>query len=482
MALKELDTLIQHPFESELVLADAGLMRPKQELKPDPPAAFSPRQLELTNQVFDLNTATKKLLLSHIHPLKDNEKKEKTMELLNQLYELIRIGGTLGIKYEFSQTRDPKTPDAVLVKEKDGNLYANCNELSLLFVAAAKYLNADMSAVGLINLKFNIELGLLQPEQTRHTLALEKDDKKYIVDFTFKEIGIHEVSSFDSLDISNVYRNKETPSGKIIDVLALQTAETLPEMAALQFKQQASVYYHQNMAGKMEKVIDALEKALILNPSDSRLREIGAQNCCWIAEQAYPFRDPSQKGSWDPQKAEKYIRKALTFESDNFIAHSYLASLYFDTKKYALAIPEYEAALKSDPSSLQTQHDLLRSLVNLKRFKEAETLFTMFKSKNINDPEQRSVGFDIYAGLNDFHKLLGFAEEVLSIKGDDGEAHRNRVSALFELSRQANNPDVSAEYLARAKAAAKEALDSLPTSNQDYQSIRAWLSQFPESK
>ena len=70
-----------------------------------------------------------------------NGRKPTQTQREGHLFQLIRKDGGLGIKYEWSKDRMPKTPDQVL-RDRRGD----CDEMSLLFVATARKLGLDLSA------------------------------------------------------------------------------------------------------------------------------------------------------------------------------------------------------------------------------------------------------------------------------------------------------------------------------------------------
>ncbi len=110
-------------------------------------------QQENVLQHFEMSSENFKQIEEQMSALSANATKKQK---LDKLFEIIKIGGELGIRYEPSTKRGKsKMPNEVLIPNKEGNLTGDCNELVLLFVASAKQLEIDISdmAVALMRLE-----------------------------------------------------------------------------------------------------------------------------------------------------------------------------------------------------------------------------------------------------------------------------------------------------------------------------------------
>ncbi|MBI2079197.1 hypothetical protein HYT84_00405 [Candidatus Micrarchaeota archaeon] len=126
-----------------------------------------PPELELSSALF------KKLIL----PIISNLPKNATQEMKEEaLFNLLKIGGSLKIKYEISENGDFRTPNLVLQKKT-----ADCDELALTFVAAARKLGWDTSRYKLISLQFFLNPGI--EEKASHMILFRETDKT-VFDFT----------------------------------------------------------------------------------------------------------------------------------------------------------------------------------------------------------------------------------------------------------------------------------------------------------
>src|SRR3989338_8532626 len=105
------------------------------------PKAVLPKELELSDVQFK-GIQTKMQRFEADFRNKNNNKPPTQMQREEHLFQLIRKDGGLGIKYEWSKDRMPKTPDQVL-RDRRGD----CDEMSLLFVAAVKrFVEAERQA------------------------------------------------------------------------------------------------------------------------------------------------------------------------------------------------------------------------------------------------------------------------------------------------------------------------------------------------
>ncbi len=334
----------QTPAQSPMFLGPKHGQETQQE-------QFASEQKKIIGQIFAISPKHfQEAILSKIEPLKPNATSEERMEKIKELFNLIKKGGVLGIEYQFSEGRPPKTPNEVLTPEKDGKMRADCDELSLFFIAAARKLNIDLSDVSIAVVKFEAQNPvLLNKKEPLHAAILTIGNEKALLDPVF---GIMEkMNSFGSEDLLKAYNGKFLPGNfMIVGVLDVKIASDLADMASIHFHEKAKYYASQFQT---EKAISTLEIATAISPNSINLKEELLGLYLNIADEAV--------SSGKISMAEANSKKALLLGSkisspgsaviDNlYHAHDVLGSAYMKQKKYSAAISEFDEMIRIKPA------------------------------------------------------------------------------------------------------------------------------------
>jgi len=440
-----------------VLIADASTRAPKEAPRPVLPQQLVDGTLRIETGLFD------NYVLSHIKPLKDDAKPEERIAAIKELFELFKVGGILAVEYQFSAERMPKSPNDVLTPDKEGRLRADCDELSLLFIAAAGKLNIKLTGISLMELTFQIEKPEGKVEQALHTAVLTIDGGKYLVDFTFRTI--EPLDSVDIQALSKVYEGRRAAGGQITKVLGMGQIDTLPGMVALHYKELGAYY---QTKGNMPAAIEAFGQQLILDPNNQQLRVGLAQVCFSMGSKEF------EKGNLGV--AEKYFKKGLELD-DNAQAHFLLGRAYFEANKYAEAANEFKRTFELEPDNMKTMHNFVLSLMKAGKYPEAETEYArLIQAKS--DKREFYVGIDLYTDMKRYDKVVDICNEILKIDPKDATAHIHRVEAQFKLAMNTHHHGDNAkarDYFKKAEGFCLEALMELDYKSKEYSDINANL-------
>lgn len=141
-----------------------------------------------------------------------------------------------------------------------------------------------------------------------------------------------------------------------------------------------------------------------------------------------------QRGKY--KKAERFLKKALSINSNFADARSNLGHIYYLRKDYKRAMYLFKTALDIKPSLLNAGYNIARTLIILRRFKDArnQIIQSIFFPKNRRFPP--------------FHYLLGYIEferknykgsikhwiDCVKLDPNYTSAHLSLCKALYQIS------------------------------------------------
>jgi superkiller protein 3 len=173
---------------------------------------------------------------------------------------------------------------------------------------------------------------------------------------------------------------------RLSDNIVLKAVSAYNRIFELKNEDQADIYLAMardfERDGKLEDVLEALHKAVILRPEDGRIRmQIGILRLKAKA----------------PAAAVQAFQQAKDFGYTSFRLHVSMAEAFVMLNEHERAVTEYQHALAIDSDSADALHKLGIALDRLGRFQEAAAAF------------QRAVEVAPHEVL--FHQSLGFALE-----------------------------------------------------------------------
>lgn len=275
---------------------------------------------QVLNTFFRLDTARLNLILQHMKPLPANATPAQRQQALQQLFNLVRIGGTLGMQYSVGTNRQLRTPDESLRTRG-----ADCDELAMLFVAAARALNIPLTNVSMGSMQLNGSGGQTMGHAV---LYVRLGAQNFVFDFT--RSSPISVRDFSAATIQGVYNGTTVSYGPnttgfaVTSTTGLQTYSTVADMAATQLLHQADYYNRQARAATTDaarlQAYDTarrfVEQAVSLNSRHAFVvSTIGQQSLTIfdgyhrMGEQAYQ----AARRAGGSRSASAHYRRAMTY-------------------------------------------------------------------------------------------------------------------------------------------------------------------------
>jgi hypothetical protein len=177
--------------------------------------------------------------------LPNNATPRQRAQALTQLYNLVRVGGTLGMRYQIGTGRQARGPDEALRTRR-----ADCDELAMLFIAAARHLNISTNGISLATMDFHTSQPGNNPPVGHAVLLVRNGNNRQIFDFTSNAPVT--VANFNQATIENHYRGNRIGYGPgrasypIRSMANLRAYTNVSDMAAMQLLYQAD--YHNTQA------------------------------------------------------------------------------------------------------------------------------------------------------------------------------------------------------------------------------------------
>ena len=186
-----------------------------------PQAGAQPFQV-ITDNFFRLDPARLSVVTGGMARLPANASPQDNERAALQLYQRLVADRPGGIAYEFSGNRMPKTPGEVI----RAPMRADCDELAMLFIAAARALNINMTgmSLGTFNIHTN-QAGVSAQEPHAALFVSGLNGRNYIMDFTFPN-GPWQVPNFNPATVSSQYRGLTVSNGVHIGHSIISTTAT----------------------------------------------------------------------------------------------------------------------------------------------------------------------------------------------------------------------------------------------------------------
>ena len=152
----------------------------------------------------------------------------------------------------------------------------------------------------------------------------------------------------------------------------------VPEVAS-QLDQQTASYnegWNALKAGELDKAGDAFTRVLAIAPTDSMARAL--LGYVRLKQERY---DDALNELQNPQLAD-----ATLDAKTRAVVQNNIGTAYWNTKRYALALPAYENAVKLDANYADARYNMALALLSQKRAKEALPHFQKLAKANPRDP------------------------------------------------------------------------------------------------
>ena len=166
------------------------------------------------------------------------------------------------------------------------------------------------------------------------------------------------------------------PAAPAAEVAAAPAAA--PEVAS-QLDQQTASYnegWNALKAGELDKAGDAFTRVLAIAPTDAMARAL--LGYVRLKQERY---DDALTELQNPQLAE-----ATLDARTRAVVQNNIGTAYWNTKRYALALPAYENAVKLDANYADARYNMALALLSQKRAKEALPHFQQLAKANPRDP------------------------------------------------------------------------------------------------
>lgn len=249
----------------------------------------------IADAFFRLDPARLGIVTGGMRPLPPNSSQQEMERAALRLYGRLVADRPGGIAYEFSGNRMPKTPAEVI----RAPMRADCDELAMLFIAAARALNIDTAgmSLGVLNLHTN-RPGSLHRERHAALFVSGLNGRNYLMDFTF-ENGPWPVGDFSPSAISARYRGLRVSLGPraghtIISATPTLEVSTQRDIAAYALIDRAvsmgnALGNGTASATDLRRIMEALNRASGAAASD-QLRLKIAELYAIVGERAYSDR------------------------------------------------------------------------------------------------------------------------------------------------------------------------------------------------
>jgi len=279
-----------------------------------------------------------------IHPITSIDlpetRQKKTTDILHAAYETVRIGGTLGTTYELSTKHLPNPPENFFNGKP---LKADCDEMVLAIVAAAKAYGVDMKDISVLDFDITVKFSGGVTQMTMgHAVAITMNESTILFDPAFGFNGIH-IKDKKPETLDEIYRGQKVLDGSYV-VVGVDRAKEPVELAG--DKEIASLHYHDlgayyQIKGNSLKAAEAFETAYLLGKAeeDKKLMIEGFDS----------LYDQSTKDK-SFQKAERYLRKMLQYSPSAQYLTDLGQNLSFQGR-YVEAIAEFDRSISLNPKS-----------------------------------------------------------------------------------------------------------------------------------
>ncbi len=391
------------------------------------PLVSSPRtgkaqQQRIMSQTLRISPALLGRITKHIKPLGPSATPDQQRKALRKLFDIIKIGGTLGITYQYAGKREPRTPEEAIKTGK-----ADCDELAMLFVAAARHLNIPLTNVSMGSMQFK---GAGGQTMGHAVLYVKTGAQNFVFDFT--RSSPISVRDFNQATIQRAYNGTtvsygpNAPGFKVTSTTSLRTYPTVADMAATQLLHRADYHNGQAKAAKTDAArLNAYDAA---RGSVEQAASLGSRHAfivSTIGQQALTVFDGYHSMG---ESAYKAARRAG--RSRSAADHYKRAMTYFDR-----AIRFYGSVPSLSRARATALHDIheYRGLIH-------------------------QAGRRYQAALAEYTKMV-----KLKPKGWSG--HRKKMNMELTLARAAlrrRDRTAARRYILAAEKTGREALSSIP--------------------
>jgi hypothetical protein len=318
----------------------------------------------------------KKYILKHIKPLPSNATPTMRQAKLKELFNLIRIGGKLGIQYQYSGKRKPKTPDEVLKPGK--GMKADCDELAMLYVAAARQLNIGTKGISMGGFQFSTSKAGTS-KTIGHAALFVSGAKKHIFDFTKGKIM--PVTDFSNSTISKTYHGTRISYGRgqaghpITGLSSMNTFGNVSDMAAAQLLLRADHYAKQAAKTSLENARILLANVAGLRSTNTFVKKGIVNVGLSVLDRYHGLGNKAYKGK-RYSSAESFYKKALGVQKTvpalkkqrakaEHDMNESLGLLYQKTGKSALALAQFSTLIKLRPKGWSGYRKKMNLEINL---------------------------------------------------------------------------------------------------------------------
>ncbi len=232
------------------------------------------QQQRIISQTLRISPALLMRITKHIRPLGPSATPDQQEKALRKLFDIIKIGGTLGITYQHSGGRKPRSPDEVIRAGK-----ADCDELATLFVAAARHLNIKVTGIRLGAMEFSTSRPGTGTPEKHVALFVQGAKSKFIFDFTYGRT--FQVADFKHATVQKAYAGFRISNGAhagfvIRSISSMKVMGTVADIAAFHLLSMAQ--YNESMIAGTKS---ARRRAALMNATKSLLESaarLGSKN------------------------------------------------------------------------------------------------------------------------------------------------------------------------------------------------------------
>ena len=192
-------------------------------------------------------------------------------------------------------------------------------------------------------------------------------------------------------------------------------------------------FFHQHRRTSIEFARQMFTRAIEIDP-EYALAHAGIADCCSILYMYFDARESNLK------QADTASKKALQLDPDLAEAHSARGLAFSLSKRYDLAIEEFETAMALDPKLYEAPYFYGRACLAQGRWSEAAPLFERAAELRPEDYQAASFLASAYAGQGRIHeaskashKAIGVIERWLDLNPDDARALNLGATILSNL-------------------------------------------------
>lgn len=397
----------------------------------------------------------------------ENASKEQEFVALVGLYGLLKTAqynGGLGIEYQISEARLPKTPEQVLTPEKDGKLRADCDEIALLFFVSAKRLGID--GVRLLSITVDTKGTLSEEENAKHIAVIVQDanGKFIIMDFTLGFMS-KPLDKIGMKVIRETFLGKQMgPTDEIImSVNAAKIIEGEAAVGAVHYELRGNKYYNK---GDYTAAYEEYKKADTVCPTKRRKR-LMLETSLKAGEKFYKEKAYAE--------AEVCFRKALDTGLETMPVQFKLVRALAMQKKGDEALSLCNELIASDQSNELFYKHKTWVAEKLGRVDVEINVLEQWIKINPNSDEAYKRLSAIYKQEKAYDKLRVLCESWVAKKSNDPEAYERLGYAYGEIGlamREAGKIIEARVYLAKAIKAYEKAFERCSVIRPDYEKLR----------